>query len=111
MTLLIHEHFWDRYNTALSILTIAFVFLLDLLTPLGFAVWIFYLIPLVITPYKNIKEGQILLTSAVISALIWTSYFLDKPGIAPFVAFTNRVIMPLILWVISFVQMQRAKAS
>ncbi|MGE5496443.1 MAG: hypothetical protein ACM3Q2_00095, partial [Syntrophothermus sp.] len=97
-----------RYNTTLSIITIAFVFTLDLLTPLGFAVWILYLLPLLMNPYKNLSKPRIFSTALSITALLWFCYFNDAPGITPIIDFINRLLMTFAIWVTTYIQIQRA---
>lgn len=99
-----------RHKTILNFLLIAFVFTLDLLTPLGYAVWILYLIPLIAAPYKTAVSQKVYLPAALITVLIWTAYFADAPGISRFMGFVNRSAMTLILWAVTLIQLQRAAA-
>ncbi|MGE5430600.1 MAG: ATP-binding protein [Syntrophomonadaceae bacterium] len=101
------ENFWQR--TAFSFLVIAFIFIFDALTPRGFATWILYMVPISIVPYKTIAKTRIYVISSVITVLIWSGFFIKSPGtIAPQIALTNRAFITLVLWIITYVQIQRS---
>ncbi|MGE5681115.1 MAG: PAS domain-containing protein [Bacillota bacterium] len=101
------EAFWQ--NTVFSFLAIAVIFIFDSLTPLGFAAWILYMIPVSVMPYKKIDRTRIYIVSSIITILIWSGFYLKPPGtIAPQIALANRTFITLVLWVITYVQIQRS---
>jgi PAS domain S-box-containing protein len=76
----------------------AVVFYLDIITPLGFMIWILYFIPLFLTLYVRWRYAPFL-AAGVFIILIGTSYFLSPPDISLFYALANRVFFSLMLCV------------
>lgn len=103
------EDFWQK--TAFSFFVIAVIFILDSLTPRGFATWILYMVPISIVPYKTIDKTRIYLISSIITVLIWSGFYIKSPGtIAPQAALINRGFFTVVLCIITYVQVQRSKA-
>ena len=75
---------------------LAGVFILDLMTPLGFAVWILYLLPLLLAFRGNEPTAPV-----VVGALVWvalaTGYYLGADGINPEIAGINRLMAAVIV--------------
>jgi len=100
-----------RTPPALLILvaTLAFsVFLADLFTPLGIAVWIFYLLPLALTLYSRTPMlplyVAVFCTAAVAMKLL--SPFDTASVVDAWVGHTNRTLYMLALWPIAFMVRQ-----
>jgi signal transduction histidine kinase/CheY-like chemotaxis protein len=73
----------------------------DLGTPLGVAVWILYVLPVGLTVLG--REPAAPLFAALGSTLLMVAtVFTDSPGIAPWVAYTNRLFGVLVLWTIAW---------
>jgi CheY-like chemotaxis protein/signal transduction histidine kinase len=75
----------------------ATVVLIDALTPLGFAEWIFYVAPLVLCLFVW-RPSIPLYAAAGLSALMVLGYYLSPPGASVFVAKLNRTFGGLVLW-------------
>ncbi|TKB63611.1 MAG: PAS domain S-box protein [Nitrospira sp.] len=76
------------------------IFVLDLLTPVGVAVSILYLIPLLLT-YPSPRTRDPLYFSAVATVLIWADVLLKPAGLPiPFALF-NRTLGMMVIWVIA----------
>lgn len=99
-----------KHNIILSYFAIAVVFVSDLFTPLGYAVWILYLVPLHIAPYKIMSKLHIYLFVTLCSILIWAGYYFSAPGIPTKIALFNRTLMTIFYWVITYGQVQKSKA-
>ena len=83
--------------TAVVLALTVMVFVLDLMTPLGFAIWILYILPILLTRWSSFR----FLTASVAgacTALIIFGYFNSPPGIDPEIALLNRLLGILMLW-------------
>src|SRR5689334_649153 len=77
------------------------VFVLDVLTPLGIAIWALYVVPLGLTIWSSIRS-LLPITAIVSSVLVLLGYFYSPPG-APFeYVVINRLLGIVMLWVVVF---------
>jgi PAS domain S-box-containing protein len=83
------------------ILATAFIFVIDIITPLGVVIWILYLIPLFLTVYLSWKYAPVLMTGVFI-LLMAASLFLSPRDIPIEYALVDRVFFALILVIASF---------
>jgi PAS domain S-box-containing protein len=90
----------------LLLLLLLAIFVLDLATPLGYAVWILYLIPLTLA-LRLPHPRSLLWLAAVCSALVVLGFFLSPQGIEPTVALINRLVGIAVLWITAVLLMQR----
>jgi CheY-like chemotaxis protein len=74
------------------------IFFIDLLTPLGFADWALYLVPVAVTLFQRAPLMP-LFTVGVASVLSVVGYFGSPPGIDPMMAVVNRAIGGVSMWV------------
>ncbi|WP_207395634.1 response regulator [Bremerella alba] len=82
--------------------SIAGVFLIDLFTPLGIAVWIFYLVPVVLT--LLVWRPQIpLYVASVLTLLMVITFFTDSSGVDLIIVQINRGFGALTVWCIAIV--------
>ena len=91
----------DHSVTAVVLALTVIVFVLDLLTPLGIAIWILYILPLGLTRWSSFRP----LTASVAGActpLLILGYFYSPPGIEPETAFINRLLGISMLWIAAF---------
>ena len=84
--------------------------LLDLLTPLGVADWVWYFIPLLLSVYLGGRTLPFVL-AAIFSLLTVTGFFFSPPGIDPHLAFVSRLIGIGVQWLMAFVIWQRKRAD
>jgi len=82
--------------TSEIIILIALIFLCDILTPLGLAIWILYFIPLFLTLYLEWRYGTLVITGIIIT-LISASFFFSSQDISLLYAILNRVFFYLML--------------
>lgn len=80
------------------VLLTAAVFALDCLTPRGYAVWIFYLLPLMLTGRARARWYP-LVVAALCTVLVLFGFFLAPLGIKLQVAILNRAVGVGVLWV------------
>ena len=90
----------DHVVTAVIIALTAIVFVLDLMTPLGIAIWALYILPLGFTRWSSLGPLRFIV-AGVCTALIILGYLYSPPGASPEVAVINRG------WVLSWSGAQR----
>jgi len=98
-----------RLRSAAVALT-ALVFLIDLVTPLGFTIGVLYLLPLGLTIWSA-KPRAPLMAAVGGTALLAAGFFLSPPGIAPRLALVNRALAAAALWGVAFLIMARTRAT
>jgi PAS domain S-box-containing protein len=81
-------------------LATAFIFIIDIITPLGVMIWILYLIPLFLTVYLVWKYAPLFMTGVFI-ILMAASLFLSPRDISIEYALLNRAFFALILVIAS----------
>jgi ABC-type multidrug transport system fused ATPase/permease subunit len=73
------------------------IFIIDLITPLGFAVWILYFFPLILTVNMKWEKGSVVVGGFII-ILTWIAFFISPSGsISHFYATLNRIFFSLII--------------
>jgi len=72
------------------------IFIFDISTPLGLAIWILYFIPLFLTLYLEWRQGPTVVTGIII-VLISASFFLSPQDISPLYALLNRIFFSCML--------------
>ena len=77
-----------------------FIFIIDIITPLGVMIWIIYLIPLFLTMYLSWKYAPLVMTGVFI-LLMTASLFLSPRDISIEYALLNRAFFALILIITS----------
>jgi len=82
------------------VLATAFIFIIDVITPLGVMVWILYLIPLFLTVYFRWKYAPIVMTGVFI-LLMAVSLFLSPRDISIEYALLDRTFFAFILVIAS----------
>lgn len=80
---------------------LAGVFILDLMTPLGFAVWILYLLPLLLA-FRDNEPAAPVFVGAVVWGALATGYYLGADGINPQIAGINRLMAAVIVAGVAF---------
>lgn len=91
-------------------LSIAMIFVIDWLTPLGYGVWLLYLIPLVLSTWSK-QEFHPAAVAGICTALVIARPYLAPPGGYPSGAFIGRTIGVLVIWVIALLFMQRLRVE
>jgi PAS domain S-box-containing protein len=81
-------------------LATVFIFVIDVITPLGVMIWILYLIPLFLTVYLSWKYAPLVMTGVFI-LLMTASLFLSPRDISIEYALLNRAFFALILIIAS----------
>lgn len=78
------------------------VMMADFWTPLGVAVWVFYLLPITFSLFLRTKEMPLVVTAAC-SLLMLVAYFTDDAGVDREIAQINRVFGVVAFWMIGTV--------
>ena len=95
----------------LLLLLLLAIFVLDFLTPLGYAVWPLYLIPLWLTS-RSPQWWMPFAVAATCTVLIVAGHFVSPPGlIAPWIAVFNRTLSVTILWMVAGLIVRRKQAN
>lgn len=98
----------DAVTIALAAVGVLGVFVLDLLTPRGYVVWIGYGLPLWAVSRLPTKTTALLLATALAcTGLIATAYVLSPPGIDLVIALVNRALGAGFLWIMTIVLLRQ----
>lgn len=92
------------------VLLTAAVFALDCVTPQAYAVWIFYLIPLMLTGRARARWYP-LVVAALCTVLVLFGFFLAPLGIKLQVAILNRAVGVGVLWFMAALLVRRKRAE
>jgi PAS domain S-box-containing protein len=84
---------------AIPLLTIS-IFVLDLLTPVGIALSILYVIPLLLTVFRS-KEHESFYFCGLATGLLWVGLFLKPPGSSILYGVLNRTLGTSVLWILA----------
>lgn len=91
------------FNVYVAILVFSLVvFCIGLVAPLGVAIWILYLFPLLLSIFQSRPEVPYV-TALIQTLLITIGYFLSPAGISPVLAITNRAFGLMVIFGISYV--------
>ena len=91
----------DHALTAIIIALTVMVFILDLMTPLGLALWALYILPLGLTRWSSVRRLPFMLAGTC-TALIIVDYLYSPPGASPDVAIINRGLGVLMVWIAAY---------
>ena len=94
----------------LCAVTVGALFILDLVTPLGVAEWILYLLPLLATLWLPHVRATIVI-AVVSSVLMLVGLFASPAGVAFGLAATNLAIGLLVLWLTTLLIIQRKRVE
>ncbi|HMS85272.1 MAG TPA: PAS domain S-box protein, partial [Nitrospira sp.] len=84
---------------AIPLLTIG-IFVFDILTPVGIAVSILYVIPLLLTVFKS-EAHESLYFCGLATSLLWLGLFLKPPGSSLPYGVLNRTLGTSVLWILA----------
>ena len=84
---------------AIPLLTIG-IFVVDLLTPVGIAVSILYVVPLLLTVFRS-KEQEPFYFCGLATGLLWLGLFLKPQGSAILYGVLNRMLGTSVLWILA----------
>jgi signal transduction histidine kinase/DNA-binding response OmpR family regulator len=79
---------------------LASVFVIDLLVPLGTAVWVIYLVPVVLA-YLASRPQVPPVVAVIVTVLVIVGFMIDRPGIDPNIARINRIMGVATVWVLA----------
>jgi two-component system cell cycle sensor histidine kinase/response regulator CckA len=95
---------------AVSIILTIGIFIFDLLTPLGMAEWLLYLIPLVIAS-RELPRKYIYAFVVILTVFIALGFIYSPPGIQPEIALFNRSLAVGTVWIVSILLLQRRRTE
>ncbi len=103
--------FGDRTALSVAAALVIAVAALDLAVPLGVAVGMAYVLPVVLTLAHRAARAT-WVVAVLCSALVIVGWLASEPGGVPWMAETNRFLSLFVIWVTAFgIQMQRSTAS
>lgn len=88
----------DYFINGLVVALTAMVFVLDVMTPLGIAIWALYVLPLGLTRWSPLGPLTFIVAGAS-TVLIALGYLSSPAGASPDVAISNRILGVLMVWV------------
>jgi hypothetical protein len=91
----------DHSISVVVVVLTAIVFVLDVMTPLGIAIWALYVLPLGLTRWSPLKP-LIFIIAGVCTGLIVLGYLYSPPGGSPDIAILNRILGVLMVWIAAF---------
>jgi hypothetical protein len=91
----------DHAVTAVIVALTTMVFVLDVLTPLGIALWALYVLPLGFTRWSSVEHVGFIVAGAC-TALIMLGSVYSPPGASVEVAILNRGLGVLMVWITAF---------
>jgi len=89
---------WYAYVTSLSVL----VFIVDALTPLGYAEWAFYVLPVALCMLQSRPQLPFIVSLALMPLVLF-GFILSPPGVNPTVAIVNRSLAVLTVWGVAYI--------
>ncbi len=95
---------------ALTIAIAAGIFILDLLTPIGYAVWLGYLLPLIIASWK-LQRWFVYALAAACTAFIVLDFIYSPPSIKSEIELFNSFLAVCTLWVTVILIMKHRQAE
>ncbi|WP_198527408.1 sensor histidine kinase [Candidatus Methanoperedens nitratireducens] len=95
---------------ALSVVIAVVIFILDLLAPLGMAVWLGYLLPLIIVSLQ-FQRSYIYAFAVICTIFIALGYMYSPPGITIEIAVFNSILAVLVLWSTAILLVMRKQAE
>jgi PAS domain S-box-containing protein len=95
---------------ALIVTLIAGVFVLDLLTPRGWAIWLLYILPLLIA-FKFNRTGYLVPIAAAATVLIALHFYYFPPDFPVETALINWTLGTIVLWGLTLLLIQRGRTD
>src|SRR5262245_26527383 len=81
------------------------VFYIEIHMPLGFTLWLLYVIPLGLTYWAPFLYAP-LVVAAACTVLVAVGYFVSPPGVPAHIALTNRGFGTVTFWVLGILILQ-----
>jgi PAS domain S-box-containing protein len=98
-------------ESGVILLLTAAIFVLDVLTPLGLAVWMLYVIPLIITLHSAHLRLSSYHYMAVATVLTVVGGYLSPADIHPSIAFFNRTLSLFVMWTFTWTLVRQKQSS
>ena len=94
-----------------AVVLMAAVFVLDMFTPLGIAVWVGYLLPIWYLSRFSLTGAILPSATLTCTALIVVGYLLSPPGISPIIAAGDRIMGAALLWIMTIILIRTQTAD
>jgi PAS domain S-box-containing protein len=105
---MLHPHITPRFPLIIVLEVVCFI--IDLFIPRGYAVWIFYIFPMLMI--WNTTAVQIIITVVLVSILQVAGFIFSPESGVPFhIALTNKIAYLLVFWIVSFVFVSRIRSQ
>ncbi len=86
------------------------VFVVDIMTPVGFAEWVIHLLPVSLTIFVW-RPSVPLFVGAIASVLLVIGYFLSPARIDPTIALVNRTMGFMTIWMVAYISHQSIRSK
>ncbi len=100
LTQLVRQKIGFHHIVAIIAFVTIFIFIIDLITPVGILIWILYLIPLSLTAYLNWKYAPVVMAGVIIF-LRAVSFFLSPQDISAEYALLNLTFFVVFLGIVT----------
>ena len=108
----IDTHMDNVLALVVTVILMAAVFILDVLTPLGIMVWVGYLLPIWYLSRFSLTGAVLPTVTLTCTALIVVGYLVSSPpGISAIVAAGNRMMGAALLWIMTIVLIRTQAAD
>jgi len=95
--------------TVVSVLLMACIFVIDIATPMGWAIWLIYLLPIFLTS-NVLSRARLMLVTACCTALVIIGYVVSYGLAVDRVSLINRGLATATFWAAAFALSSRARA-
>lgn len=100
-----------RSHSVLLVVSIVVIFLLDILTPIGYMEWMLYVIPIVFTLNSKSRQLPFLVVGMATALIIIGAFFSPSGGIGFTIAVANRLLGITLWWVIAVLIVKKIRAD
>jgi signal transduction histidine kinase len=100
LTRLVRQKIGFHHIVAIIAFVTIFIFIIDLITPVGILIWILYLIPLFLTTYLNLKYAPVVMAGVIIF-LMAVNFFQSPQDISAEYALLNLTFFVVFLGIVT----------
>ena len=97
----VDTHMDNGLALVVAVVIMAAVFVLDVFTPLGFTVWVGYILPIWYLSRFSLDGAVLPSVTLTCTALIVVGYLLSPPGISLIIDAGNRMMGAVLFWIMT----------
>ena len=107
----VDTHMDNGLALVVAVVIMAAVFVLDVFTPLGFTVWVGYILPIWYLSRFSLNGAVLPSVTLTCTALIVVGYLLSPPGISLIIDAGNRMMGAVTFWIMTIVLIRTQAAD